>query len=88
MKINWTVRFKNKAFWIAIIPAVLLLAQQICALFGVKLDIAGLSDQLIAIVGTAFAILALIGVVNDPTVANLSDSNQAMTYTEPRKDIK
>ena len=88
MKINWTVRFKNKAFWIAIIPAVLLLAQQICALFGVKLDIAGLSDQLIAIIGTVFAILALIGVVNDPTVANLSDSNQAMTYTEPRKDIK
>ena len=88
MKINWTVRFKNKAFWIAIIPAVLLLAQQICALFGVKLDIAGLSDQLIAIIGTIFAILALIGVVNDPTVANLSDSNQAMTYTEPRKDIK
>ena len=23
--INWTVRFKNKAFWLALIPAVLLL---------------------------------------------------------------
>lgn len=88
MKINWTVRFKNKAFWVAIIPAVLLLAQQVCALFGVKLEIAGLSDQLIAIIGTVFAILALVGVVNDPTVANLSDSKQAMTYTQPKKDVE
>ena len=86
MKINWIVRFKNKAFWVAIIPAILLLAQQICALFGVELNIAGLSDQLIAIVGTAFSVLTLIGIVNDPTVASLSDSEQAMTYTEPRSD--
>lgn len=86
MKINWTVRLKNKAFWVAIIPAVLLLAQQICALFGVELNIAGLSDQLIAIVGTAFAILALVGIVNDPTVESLSDSAQAMTYTKPKND--
>lgn len=86
MKINWIVRFKNKAFWVAIIPAILLLAQQICALFGVELNIAGLSDQLIAIVGTAFSVLTLVGIVNDPTVASLSDSKQAMTYTEPRSD--
>lgn len=86
MKINWIVRFKNKAFWVAIIPAILLLAQQICALFGVELNIAGLSDQLIAIVGTAFSVLTLVGIVNDPTVASLSDSEQAMTYTKPRSD--
>ena len=86
MKINWIVRFKNKAFWVAIIPAILLLAQQICALFGVELNIAGLSDQLIAVVGTVFSVLALVGIVNDPTVASLSDSEQAMTYTEPRSD--
>lgn len=86
MKINWIVRLKNKAFWVAIIPAILLLAQQICALFGVELNIAGLSDQLIAIIGTAFSVLTLVGIVNDPTVASLSDSEQAMTYTEPRSD--
>ena len=86
MKINWIVRLKNKAFWVAIIPAILLLAQQICALFGVELNIAGLSDRLIAIVGTAFSVLTLVGIVNDPTVASLSDSEQAMTYTEPRSD--
>lgn len=86
MKINWTVRIKNKAFWVAIIPAILLLAQQVFGMFGVKIEIAGLTDQLLAIIGTVFAILSLIGVVNDPTVATLSDSNQAMTYTEPKVD--
>lgn len=86
MKINWTVRLKNKAFWVAIVPTILLLAQQVCHLFGVEIEIAGLSDQLISIIGTVFAVLALVGVVNDPTVATLSDSKQAMTYTEPKVD--
>ena len=86
MKINWTVRLKNKAFWVAIVPAILLLVQQVCGMFGINIEIAGLSDQLLAIIGTVFAILSLTGIVNDPTVATLSDSNQAMTYTEPKVD--
>lgn len=86
MRINWTVRLKNKAFWVAIVPAILLLAQQVCGMFGIKIEIEGLTDQLLAIIGTVFAILSLIGIVNDPTVATLSDSNQAMTYTEPKVD--
>ena len=32
--INWLVRIKNKSFWIALIPAVLLLIQVIAAVFG------------------------------------------------------
>ena len=86
MKINWTVRIKNKAFWVTIIPAVLLLAQQIFAMFGVELNIAGVSNQLVSIVGTVFGILALIGIVNDPTTSGMSDSKQAMTYEAPKKD--
>ena len=84
MNINWTVRIKNKAFWVAFIPAVLLLAKQICALLGVDLDVAGLSEQLIDIVSTVFVLLALVGIVNDPTTKTLSDSENAMTYTEPK----
>lgn len=83
MKINWIVRIKNKAFWVAIIPALLLLAQQICALFGVSLEITGLSEQLIAIIGTVFSVLTLLGVVVDPTTSGVADSDRAMTYTEP-----
>ena len=36
MKINWTVRLKNKTFWLTAIPALLLLGSQILALFGVS----------------------------------------------------
>lgn len=86
MKINWTVRIKSKAFWVTIIPAVLLLVQQICAMFGVELNIAGVSNQLVSIVGTVFGVLSLIGIVNDPTTSGMSDSKQAMTYEVPKKD--
>lgn len=85
MSINWRVRIKNKAFWVAIIPAVLLLVQQVCAVFGVQLDFGELQAQLVAIVGTVFAILAILGIVADPTTAGVGDSEQAMGYTEPKE---
>ena len=42
--INWTVRLKNKAFWLALIPALLLLAQTVAALFGYTLELSALGD--------------------------------------------
>lgn len=85
MIINWKVRIKNKTFWLALIPAVLLLAQQVAGLFGVALDFGGLKDQLTAIVGTVFTLLAILGIVADPTTAGVGDSEQAMTYDEPKE---
>lgn len=85
MSINWRVRIKNKAFWVAIIPADLLLVQQVCAVFGVQLDFGELQAQLVAIVGTVFAILTILGIVADPTTAGVGDSEQAMGYTEPKE---
>ena len=85
MSINWKVRIKNKTFWLALIPAVLLLAQQVAGLFGVALDFGGLNDQLTAIVGTVFTLLAMLGIVADPTTAGVGDSEQAMTYDEPKE---
>ena len=84
MKINWKVRLKNKSFWLAIIPAVILLIQQVCAIFGVSLELAGIEEQLVGIVGTVFGILALVGIVTDPTTEGLGDSEQALTYDKPR----
>lgn len=83
--INWRVRIKNKAFWVALIPALLLLAQQVAALFGVAVDFGQLQDQLTAIVGTVFTLLAILGIVADPTTAGVGDSEQAMGYTEPKE---
>ena len=86
MGINWKVRLKNKTFWLAIIPAVLLLVQQIVGLFGVVIDFTPLQNQLVAIIGTVFSILAILGIIVDPTTKGISDSKQALTYTEPKGD--
>ena len=86
MKLNLLVRIKNKAFWVALIPMVLLLIQLVAGLFGFNLELGPIGDKLVEIVGVVFAILALLGIVNDPTTYGFQDSNRAMTYTEPYKD--
>lgn len=85
MKINWKVRISNKAFWITIIPAVLLLIQVIAAALGFKLDLSDLGDKLLDVVNAVFMVLTILGVVTDPTTAGVSDSKQALTYTKPKK---
>lgn len=84
--INWKVRLKNKAFWLSLIPAILLLIQVVAAPFGLVLDFGELGNQLLAIVNAVFAILAILGIVTDPTTAGVGDSAQALTYEEPKKD--
>lgn len=86
MKINWKVRIKSKTFWLAVIPAVLLLIQAVAAVFGYTLDLGDLGNRLVDVVNTLFAVLTMIGVVTDPTTAGISDSQQALTYTEPKED--
>lgn len=83
--INWKVRAKNKNFWIAIIPAILLLVQAIAAIFGAELDLGELGDKLIAVVNAAFTVLTILGVVTDPTTSGISDSQQALTYDKPKE---
>lgn len=83
MKINWKVRLVNKNWWVTMIPAVLLLVQQVLALFGIAMDFGAVGEKLIGIVNAAFVVLTLIGVVNDPTTKGLEDSDRAMTYEEP-----
>ena len=47
MKINWLARVKNKAFWVAFIPALLLAAKAIAGLFGFELDTTDVSTKLL-----------------------------------------
>lgn len=82
--INWTVRFKNKTFWLALIPAALLFIQAVAKVFGFELDFGELGNNLTAVVNTIFALLAVLGVVVDPTTKGTSDSEQTMTYGEPK----
>ena len=84
--INWKVRLKNKDFWMSLIPAILLLIQVVAAPFGLVLDFGELGNQLLAIVNAIFAVLVILGIVEDPTTAGVGDSAQALTYTEPKKE--
>ena len=81
---NWLVRIKNKTFWLSLVPAVLLLIQTVAAVFGFTLDFGELGNQLLAVVNALFAVLALLGVVTDPTTEGVGDSEQALTYTKPK----
>lgn len=85
MKINWTVRIKNKNFWITVIPAMLLFIQVVAGVFGISLDLGDLGNKLLAVVNAAFAVLSILGIVTDPTTAGISDSELAMTYETPKK---
>lgn len=84
--INWVVRFKNKNFWLAVIPAVLLLVQTVAAVFGYTLDFGDLGNRLIAVVNAVFGVLVILGVVVDPTTQGVGDSAQAKTYVYPKED--
>ncbi len=85
-KINWLVRIKNKAFWTALIPAIILLVQAVAALFGYTMDLGAYGDKLLEVVNAVFLVLTILGIVTDPTTDGLSDSKQAMTYTEPKRE--
>ena len=76
-KINWKLRLQNKVTLIALLGAVFLMAQQL----GLEIP-QNIQDG----VNTFVYILVLLGVVNDPTTAGLTDSERALNYYEPNKD--
>ena len=84
-KINWMVRLKNKNFWLALVPAIALLLQAAGDIFGLKLELGVTIDKILVFINVLFALLVLVGIVNDPTTAGLSDSQRALGYDEPHK---
>ena len=85
MKINLKVRFKNKLFWLALIPAMLLLIKAVAEVFGITLNFAELEDSLIQVVEAVFLVLGIVGIVTDHTTEGFGDSEQALTYAKPKK---
>ena len=77
-KINWKVRLRNKTFWVTLVPLLVLLTQQ--------LGLNWVPKNWESIFGTIMAILTVVGIINDPTTAGITDSEQALAYYEPRKD--
>lgn len=74
--INWKVRLASKTFWLALIPALLLLVQAIAAVFGFTLELEGIEAKLLDLVNAVFAVLVILGIVNDPTTAGLATASR------------
>ncbi|WP_048782963.1 phage holin [Streptococcus sp. 263_SSPC] len=85
-KINWKVRILNKTFWLTLVPALALLLQTFLAVFNVRLELGETIDKLLVFINALFAVLMIVGIVNDPTTAGLSDSSRALDYHEPFED--
>ena len=83
-KINWKVRLSNKSFWITMIPALLLLVQLVAKLFGLEIKVDGLQENLLNIISALFVVLAVLGLTVDPTTKGIADTENALTYTEPK----
>ena len=89
MKINLTVRFKNPQFWINLAVSVFGI---ILAYFGLNWSemttwesIGNILSEAVQNPVIVFAVLACIwNALNDPTTKGLSDSKQALTYSEPK----
>ena len=75
-KINWKTRVKHKTFWVGIVSAILVLAQSV---------LPQLEGSVVNIINAVFSILAILGIVVDPTTAGFGDSANALTYEEPKK---
>lgn len=83
MKINWKVRFKNKTWLITFLLAILAFVYQILGMFDIVPAIT--QDMATQLISAVVNILVAVGVVIDPTTAGAGDSQQAMTYNEPKK---
>lgn len=84
--INWKIRVQNKTFWLALVPAFLLLIQAVAQVFNISLDFTNLNKDLLNVVNALFVVLTILGVVTDPTTKGVGDSTQALTYSKPKED--
>lgn len=88
MQINWKIRLKNKAFWMALIPALFVLVQVVLAAFGIEFNPEEPVGKIAAIVDALFLVLAILGVINDPTVQGLSDSMYSLDKVAVTPNVK
>ena len=84
MKIKWKLRLQNKATLIALVTAVIAFIYQALGIAGIVPAIS--ESQIVECAGMLINILAMLGIVTDPTTAGVSDSEQALAYSEPKKE--
>lgn len=83
MRINWKLRLGNKVTLSAIVVAIIALVYQILCIAGVTPQIS--QSQAVQAAGMLINLLALLGIVTDPTTQGVADSQQALEYTKPKE---
>lgn len=78
MKINFKVRLKNKAFVVGV--ATLLISFLYKLLAAMDIVPAVSESEILELMGLVVNMLALVGVIVDPTTEGVSDSDRAMLY--------
>lgn len=91
MRINWTLRLKNKATLAALATTVLAFVYQVCGIFGIVPPVTPVTqDSLAQLACIVLNLLVALGVITDPTTSGVSDSARALGYDEPysTKEVK
>jgi phi LC3 family holin len=85
---NWGVRFRNKTWVIAFLSQLMLAAQIVLegmnrlgwSTFRLTEE---LQNEVLMLVNGIFMVLAMLGIIQDPTTKGYRDSERAMEYKDP-----
>ncbi len=78
MKINFKARIKNKAFVVGVTTLVVSFLYKLLSALDIVPAVS--ENEILELLGLAVNVLALVGVVVDPTTEGISDSDRAMQY--------
>ena len=82
MKLNWKLRIKNKATLTALCVTIIAFVYQILGVLEIAPSVS--ESEVTNLVAMVINLLAMLGIIVDPTTKGLGDSEQAMNYNEPR----
>lgn len=80
---NIKLRLKNKTTLIAIVAATVAFLYQLAGILGIVPPIS--QEALMQGLGAIINLLAILGILVDPTTAGVKDSARAMSYEEPSR---
>lgn len=81
MKINWTVRLKNKVWLATMISFLISTVYQWLGYFDIAPVVT--QDAILQLASAVLQILSLLGLIVDPTTAGMGDSTRALGYEVP-----
>ena len=86
MKINWKVRVRNRQFWLGVVGAIGAFALSLADALGFGGSASPWVEAIEGVASAMLTVLALLGVVVDPTTEGVGDSSQALLYEVPKRD--